>query len=182
MPDPKPRVIARNRKEFTEIRGRELACVVVSRDNDWREVPRSPESAWSLLDEDPKAKLLDLGGGAYKIERSPRPLWYLLWSVPTEADAPSAHSDTQPLVIARDHDGFFEVKRRAFARALDCVLINPFSDNREATQPALSALSWLDKDPKATLLDLGDGTYRVERRPWPLHYLLRPAPASEAAS
>ncbi|MEX5635770.1 hypothetical protein [Parafrankia sp. FMc2] len=181
MTTTKPRVIARNRKEFAEVRDRELACVVVSQDNDWREVPRSPESAWSLLDGDPKARLLDLGGGAYKVERRPQPLWYLLWLVPAEADSPCDHGDPQPLVIERDDERFFDLKRRAYARALDCVLVNPFSDNREATQPALSALSWLDKDTKATLLDLCDGTYRVERRLWPLHYVLRPK-SSEAAS
>ncbi len=78
MPDAKPRVIPRNRKEFAEIRGRAFTCVIVSRDNDWREVPRDPEFAWNLLDQDPKAKLLNLGDGTYKVDRRPRPLWYLL--------------------------------------------------------------------------------------------------------
>ncbi len=85
MPDPKPRVIPRNRKEFAEVRGRALTCVVVSRDSDYREIPREPASAWSWLNEDPKARLLDLGDGTYKIERRPRPMWYLLRPVPAES-------------------------------------------------------------------------------------------------
>ncbi|ONH62313.1 hypothetical protein CcI49_02745 [Frankia sp. CcI49] len=92
-PGQKPRVIPRNRLEFSEIKAFALSgamtCVVQSRDSDYREIPRTPESAWSWLDEDPKARLLDLGDGVYKIERLPRPMWYLLRPKPAEDEAAS---------------------------------------------------------------------------------------------
>lgn len=84
MPEVKPRVIPRNRREFAEVRERALTCVVVSRDNDYREVERPVEFAWSWLDEDPKVRLLDLGDGTLKVERRPRPMWCLLRPAPAE--------------------------------------------------------------------------------------------------
>jgi len=74
----RPVVIRRNSKRFAEVRAMPLDGVVVSRDNDWREVPRETAFAWALLDEDKRAQLLDLGDGTFKVERRPRPMWFLL--------------------------------------------------------------------------------------------------------
>lgn len=76
------RTIPRGRGEFAEVREAELRCVVVSGDNDYREVERPVERAWELLDGDPKARLLDLGDGTYMVVRRPWPLWYVLTRVP----------------------------------------------------------------------------------------------------
>ena len=72
-PDPKPRVVPRNHRRFEEIRHSRLTCVVVSRDSGYRHIPREPAEAFEFLDRDPKAKLLDLGDGRYRIERRPWP-------------------------------------------------------------------------------------------------------------
>lgn len=74
----KIRTVPRGQKEFAKLREAGLRCVVVQQENDWREVEQPVERAWALLDRDPKAKLLDLGDGTYKVERRPWPLWYLL--------------------------------------------------------------------------------------------------------
>jgi hypothetical protein len=85
--EPRPQIIRRNTKRFAEVRQLDLACVVISRDNDFREVPRDPESAWKLLDEDRRAQLLDLGNGTFKVERRPRPMWFLLRPVEAAEEA-----------------------------------------------------------------------------------------------
>ena len=77
-PAPKPRVIPRSNRRFTEIRNTPLTCVVISSDNGNRPVAKDPADAWDMLDRDPKAKLLDLGGGTYRVERRPWPIWYEL--------------------------------------------------------------------------------------------------------
>lgn len=81
LPDEKravSRIIPRNRKEFAKVQSMTFQCFVVSRDNNYRPVERPASQAWELLDGDPKARLLDLGGGKYKVERRPRPMWYEL--------------------------------------------------------------------------------------------------------
>lgn len=87
MADPKPRTIPRSHRKFAEIRSMPLTCVVISRDNDNRPVPRDPADAFDLLDSDPKAKLLDLGDGSYRVDRRPWPLWYELRREESNPDA-----------------------------------------------------------------------------------------------
>ena len=77
----KPRTVPRNHRLFTELRNSPLTCVVISRDNDYRPIEKDPADAWDMLDRDPKAKLLDLGDGTYKVERRPWPMHYELTTI-----------------------------------------------------------------------------------------------------
>lgn len=85
---PVGRVLRRGTAEHVTAREAVTTAVVVEVDNGWREVPTKVEWALSLLDEDPKAKLLALADGSpwpYAVVRSPWPLWYLLGKAVSDA-------------------------------------------------------------------------------------------------
>ena len=78
---PTGRTLRRGTALYSAVRASVTAAVTMQRENDWREVATKVEWALSLLDEDPKAKLLVLPDGSpwpFAVVRSPWPLWYLL--------------------------------------------------------------------------------------------------------